>query len=305
MTAPMHPDQPATSVDLVRRLLAAQHPQWAELPVRPVREAGTDHALYRLGDDLVVRLPVVGWAAGQAAQDARWLPLLGRHLPLAVPVPVALGEPTDEFPWPWSVVPWFAGNTPDRDDLDLHRAAEDLAATVRALHAVPTDGGPAAEGTSRGTPLGRLTEPIAEEIDRIVADDRRLLDGIDPTAVREAWRWATTADEWDRPPVWIHGDIQPGNLVSRDGRLVALIDFGALGVGDPAPDLAPAWNLFSGTARDTFREHVGYAAPTWARAAGWVLAPALTGLRYYAESRPDLVRVGRRHIRSVLSSARA
>lgn len=289
----MHDGQVGTSVDLVRRLLTTQLPHLAGLPIRPVDEAGTDHALYRLGADLVVRLPIIEWAAEQAERDQRWLPVLAPHVTLAIPVPVAVGRPGEGYPWPWSVVPWIEGETPDADNLDLEAAASDLADFVRALHAVPTTGGPWTSGTDRGVPVDRLdvgVRPLLAE----------LKDEIDAGAVTRVWDEAMAAPRWDAPPVWIHGDIAPGNLIVRDRRLSAVIDFGALGLGDPAPDLAPAWNLFDAGTRAVFRASVGYDDATWARAKAWVLAPALNGLRYYRTSRPDLAATARRQIDAVV-----
>jgi len=293
----MHEDQVPTSVDLVRRLVAAQHPRWADLPVHPVAEAGTDHALYRLGGELLVRLPIVGWAETQADSDARWLSVLEPHLPLDLPVPIAVGVPGEGYPWRWSVVPWIDGHAAEPHRLDLPAAALDLAGLVRALHAVPAEGAPAKTGTSRGVPLRRLDATI-----RTVLHELR--HELDVTAVAGVWAAAVDADAWTCEPVWIHGDIQPGNLIARDRRLAAVIDFGGLGVGDPAPDLAPAWNLFDAETRETFLGAVGYDDATRVRAMGWVLAPALTGLGYYRDTRPDLAAAGRRRIESVVADAR-
>lgn len=289
----MHEGQIETSSDLVRRLLAAQCPHLAGRRVTPVQESGTDHALYRLGDDLLARLPIIGWACSQAASDRRWLPLLARHLPLQIPVPVHLGEPGEGYPWPWSVVPWIAGQTPHGTNLDVADAAVDLAIFVTALHGVPIDGGPVTSGTDRGVPLSNLDEQIRHVINELRHE-------IDAVAVSAAWDDAVAAAPWDDPLVWIHGDLQPGNLIVRDRRLVAVIDFGGLGLGDPAPDLAPAWNLFDRTTRHVFRHAIGYDDATWARAKGWVLAPALQGLGYYRHSRPDLAAAARHRIDAVL-----
>ncbi len=289
----MHDGQVETSTDLVRRLLSTQLPHLCALPIRPVEESGTDHALYRLGPDLVVRLPIIDWAAGQAERDQRWLPVLAPHLGLAIPAPVAVGGPGEGYPWSWSVVPWIAGATPDGENLDLAAAAIDLAKFVRALHAVPTTGGAKKSGTERGVPVQRLHDGVRPLIEE-------LRDEIDASAVTRVWDEAMAAAPWDAPPVWIHGDIAPGNLIVRERRLVAVIDFGGLGLGDPAPDLAPAWNLLDDSSRAVFRDAVGYDDAAWARAKAWVLAPALNGLRYYRTSRPDLAGTARFQIEAVL-----
>lgn len=292
--AQMHDGQVGTTTDLVRGLLATQLPHLSDLPIRPVEESGTDHALYRVGQDLVVRLPIVDWAVEQAERDLRWLPVLAPHLDLAIPVPVAVGQPGEGYPWPWSVVPWIAGETPGEDNLDLTAAAVTLAQFVKALHGIPDGGGPVKSGTARGVPVHHLdagVRPLIEE----------LIDEIDASAVTRVWDEAMGAARWDAPLVWIHGDIAPGNLIVRERRLVAVIDFGGLGLGDPAPDLAPAWNLLDDRSRAVFREAVGYDDATWARAKAWVLAPALQGLRYYRTSRPDLVAAARHQIGAVLA----
>jgi aminoglycoside phosphotransferase (APT) family kinase protein len=294
VVARMHEEQVETSSDLVRRLLAAQFPHLSGLPVRPVAEQGTDHALYRLGNGLVVRLPIIDWAVEQAERDHRWLPVLAPHLPLAVPVPVVVGTPGEGYPWPWSVVPWLPGRSADRDHLDPQQAATDLARFIRALHGVDPTSGPVKSGRQRGAPLDNLDADVRGQL-------KELGDEIDTAAVTRVWDAAVTAPVWDGPPVWMHGDISPGNLIVRAGRLAAVIDFSGLGIGDPAPDLIPAWNFFHDRSRAVFREHVGYDDATWARAKGWVLAPALTGVRYYLGSRPDLVAFARRQINAVLS----
>lgn len=293
--ARMHERQVDTSVELVRHLVASQFPEWAELPVRRVAESGTDHALYRLGRDLLVRLPIIDWAAEQGANDLRWLPVLAPHLPLTVPTPVALGQPGCGYPWRWSVVPWIEGHTPAKQNLDTDAAAVQLAHFIRALHSVDPTGGPVQTGTARGVPLANLDSSIRSLIDE-------LADHIDADSVSRIWQESVNAPAWQGPPVWIHGDLQPGNLIVRDGRLAAVIDFGALGIGDPAADLAPAWNTFDGNSSTTFRLVLGYDDATEARAKGWVLAPALQGLRYYERSRPDLVTAARQRIVNLQSN---
>ena len=290
--AKMHDRQIETTTDLVRRLLATQFPHLSDLPIRPVEESGTDHALYRLGEDLVARLPIIDWAVEQAESDERWLPVLAPHLTLPIPVPVAVGRPGEGYPWSWSVVPWFAGETP-KGNLDLTTAAVALAQFVRALHGINTAGGPVKSGSTRGVPLSNLDAGIGPLIEE-------LRDEIDATAVTSVWDEAVAAPRWDAPFVWLHGDIQPGNLIVRERRLAAVIDFGGLGLGDPAPDLAPAWNLLDHSTRTIFRDTIGYDDATWARGKGWVLAPALQGLRYYRNSRPDFAAAVRHRINAVL-----
>jgi len=290
----MHADDVPTTAAQVARMVAEQHPQWAALPVTPVAEFGTDHCLFRLGDDLVARMPRVDWAADQAASDATWLPVLAPHLPVPVPVPVALGEPDDSYPFVWSVAPWLPGAPPTADNADPHALAADLGGFVRALHAVDADGGPTKTGTTRGTPVRGWDDAVRQAIDE--AGDR-----VDRVAVVAAWEDCLAAPDWAGDPVWIHGDLLAGNLLVRDRRLSAVIDWGALGVGDPAPDLQPAWATLPAAARDEFRAAVGCDDDTWRRGRGWALAPALTGIPYYWDTVPAFAQRGLRTVAAVLA----
>lgn len=301
----LHEDEVPVTADDVRRLVRAQLPRWAGLPITPVAEAGTDHLLFRLGDELVARMPKIAWAAEQAASDDLWLPVLAPHLPLTVPAPVALGEPDDSYPFAWSVAPWLSGRavadpldpTTERS-LDLDAAAEQLGAFVAALREVDPTGGPVKDGTARGVPLARLDTTVREAI---AASGTR----IDGRAVTRAWERSLGADPYDGPPRWIHGDLMPGNLLAERGRLTAVIDWGALGLGDPAADLTPAWQLFAGRSREAFREASGNELDeaAWERARGWVLVQAVIALPYYWDRWPAFGRASQRRVAAALSDA--
>ncbi len=289
----MHEGEIVATTEQVRRLVASQFPDWAGLPVRPVPASGTDHALFRLGDDLVARLPRIDEVLDQVDTDQRWLPVLAPHLPLAIPAPVAVGEPGDGYPWRWLVVPWLAGENPTSDNLDLDVAAHQLAGFVAALHSADTTGGPAKTGTSRGVPLAARDELTRAAI-------AELGDRVDTARVEAAWDDAVSAPDWAGPPVWIHGDLQPGNLLVREGRLSAVIDFGGLGLGDPAVDLMPAWNLLDAASRVIFREALDCDDATWRRGRGWTLSTSLIALPYYWDRAPDIADDARRRIADVL-----
>ena len=293
----MHADEVATDAGLVRRLIAAQFPLWADLPVVPVASAGTDNALYRLGDNMVVRMPRIHWATGQIEMECRWLPLLAPHLPLAIPTPLAVGEPAEGFPWAWSVYGWLDGDNATLDRLaDPDQAARDLAAFIHALQAIDPAGGPKPdpETLGRGVPLATRDAKTREAI--------ASLDGlIDTSAAMAAWEAALAAPVWQGPPVWLHGDLQSGNLLAVDGRLTAVIDFGVLTVGDPACDLMVAWNLFTAAPRAAFRQAIAVDEATWARGRGWGLSPALVALPYYRETNPGLAAIARHAIAEVLA----
>ncbi len=293
----MHADEVATDAALVGRLIAGQFPQWAGLPVTPVPSAGTDNSLYRLGSDLVVRMPRVSWATGQIDKERRWLPYLAPHLPLAIPAPLAAGEPAEGFPWRWSVYGWLAGENATLARLaDPDRAARDLARFIHALQAIDASAGPRPEpGTfGRGVPLAVRDAGTREAI----AACHGL---IDTRAATAAWEAALAAPEWQGPPVWLHADLQSGNLLAVDGRLTAVIDFGALTIGDPACDLMVAWNLFTAGPRAAFREAIDVDGATWARGRGWALSPALVALPYYRETNPGLAAIARHAIAEVLA----
>jgi aminoglycoside phosphotransferase (APT) family kinase protein len=264
---------------LVRRLLTTQFPQWADLPLAPVQQSGMDNATFRLGDDLSVRLPRYAHWAGQVHREHRWLPRLTPRLPLAVSEPLAMGAPGEGYPYPWSVYRWLDGETVTTEGLtDPVRAAFDLAGFINALQDIdPTDGpGPEPSNAFRGVPLGDPRDSIAAEARvRPKLDALRGTGLVDVDAVTRVWEAALAAPAWEKEPVWIHGDLATGNLLSRGGRLSAVIDFGTLAVADPAVDLLPAYNFLPPRARDTFREAVGADDATWARARGWAVAGSL------------------------------
>jgi aminoglycoside phosphotransferase (APT) family kinase protein len=296
MAPKMHHDEIDTDVRLVRRLLEAQQPQWAGLPIEPVASTGTDNALYRLGADMVVRLPLRPASTGPVDKEHRWLPVLAPHLPLAVPVPLAKGEPVDGYPWPWSVYPWFEGEDATAARFDRRQAARDLADFIAALQSLDTRGGPApsAANFGRGVPLADRDHVTRKAIR--ASDD--LID--DTAALTAAWEDALRAPPWDRPPVWVHGDIAAGNLLIRHGRLSAVIDWGALAVGDPACDLMVAWELFDAESRQVLRAELGVDDATWARTRGWALSTAIVALPYYQDTNAFMAAQARRKLAVVL-----
>ncbi len=293
----MHIDKVDINTALVRRLLAAQFPQWAHLPIKPIRPTGTDHAIYRLGSDKAVRLPRVDWAIEQVEKEHRWLPRLAPHLPLAIPVPLALGTPGEGYPWPWSISRWLAGQNAIIERIaDPAQAARELAHFIVALERADPVGGPppGPHNFFRGEPLARRDESIRANIAK--------LSGIlDTEAVIAAWEAALQAPAWDGLPVWIHGDLHPGNLLVERGRLSAVIDFGGLGVGDPACDLMVAWYLLPAEARRVFRDVLQIDDATWVRGRGWALWMATGGVTYYAHTHPALSDLARHTIEEVLA----
>jgi len=258
---------------LVRRLIAAQFPQWSDLPVTPVEVDGWDNRTYRLGTELTVRLPTAEYYTPAIDKEHRWLPVLAPALPVPIPVPLAKGEPGEGYQFHWSVRRWLDGRTASPDRIaDLPDFAVAVAEFILALQRIDPTGGPAAGAHSfhRGAPPAYYDDETRQAL-------HRLTGRIDTRRAAEVWSAALAATHTD-PPVWFHGDIAEGNLLVRDGRLTAVIDFGTSGVGDPACDLAIAYTMFTGESRRAFRAAVARDEGAWARARGWVLWKALIGL---------------------------
>lgn len=292
----MHLDEFEVDASLVRRLLLAQFPQWADLPIEPVRSAGTDNVIYRLGRDMVVRLPRIRAASRRLEKEHRWLPRLAPLLPLAIPIPLARGTPGEGYPWPWSVYRWLDGESVTAERFaDLRRAATELAAFIAALQEIdPADGpSPGPHNFYRGVPLAARDAQTRAAI-------TDLGDTLDVEEATAAWEEAIQAPEWHGRPLWIHGDLQPENLLAKRGRLSAVIDFGGLGVGDPACDLMAAWTLFPADARKVFREALAADDAAWARGRGWALSFGLIALPYYRKTNPALAQIARHAIDEVL-----
>ncbi|MER5179795.1 aminoglycoside phosphotransferase family protein [Streptomyces sp. NPDC002896] len=289
----MHADEIETDVELVRGLLAGQFPQWADLPIKPVASYGTDHDIYRLGDDLAVRLPRIGWATEQAAREAEWLPRLAPHLPLALPVQLAMGHPAEGYPFDWSVYEWLPGENANGTIDDLDRAAVDLAAFVKALREIDTTGAPPRPPRGRGGPLAEHDDGVRQAIEQ-------LGNRIDGAAALRSWEESLAAPTWDGEEVWLHGDLLPGNLIVVDGRLSAVIDFGTLNVGDPACDLLPAWNVFTDDSRTRYQAELAVDDASWLRGRGWALFQAVVALPYYWDTNPGMIHQASRALAEVL-----
>ncbi|MFG3251276.1 aminoglycoside phosphotransferase family protein [Streptomyces sp. NPDC048187] len=283
---------------LVRRLVDGQFPQWSELPVERFPSGGTVNAMYRLGDTMVVRLPLVRGGVADVTTEREWLPRLAPLLPTAVPEVLGAGAPAEGYPWPWSVYRWLPGELPEAGALtDPESLAADLAAFVAAMRSVTLPDGPKAY---RGGPLAALDAPTRAALDAL----RDLPEeGVDCDALTAVWQDALAAPAWEGPPCWLHADLMPGNLLVSGGRLSGVIDFGCMGVGDPACDLFPAWNLLPPGARDVLGEALGVDEATWRRGRGRALSQALIALPYYRETNPAMAGNARHVIRAVLTEA--
>lgn len=238
--------------------------------VRPVAHGGWDNRTFHLGEEMTVRLPSAAGYVQQVEKEHFWLPKLAPRLPLPIPVPLAKGEPGEGYPWPWSVYPWIEGETAQRAPVaDMKVFAETLAGFLAALQAVDTAGGPppGEHNFQRGGPPAFYDAQAKQAI-------RDLAGEIDTALAAEVWERALSS-LWLKPPVWFHGDMASGNLLVRDGKLAAVIDFGTSGIGDPACDLYIAWTFFDRPGREAFRAMLPLDEETWARGRGWVLWKAM------------------------------
>ncbi|HEU5419197.1 MAG TPA: aminoglycoside phosphotransferase family protein [Streptosporangiaceae bacterium] len=290
----MHDGELSIDAVLVRRLLAAQFPELARLPVREVRSAGTVNAIYRIGDQLYARLPrLPSWADDLESEQA-WLPLLAAGVSLQVPVPVAAGRPAGEFPFRWAIYRWIDGR-PYADHLvaDELQAAADLAAFVTELRAIPP-----APGAPRGgrRPLAELDTETRENIEASRW-------AIDADAAAAAWDHARTAPAFAGTPVWVHADLLRPNLLVAGGRLRAVLDFGSAGVGDPAADVIAAWSVFGPAGRAAYRAALAADDGAWERARGFALHQAVGIIPYYRETNPEFVAMACRTVDQVLVGA--
>lgn len=296
----MHADEVAVDEMVVRALLAEQRPDLAHLSLRIVEPWGTDHGIWRLGPDLVVRLPRIGWATGQPERDATWLPLLAPHLPVPIPEPVHLGGPGCGYPFPWAIHRWLPGRPADPVGrgiphadaarrgsadtaltADLAGFARDLATFTRALHAVPARGAPPARNRAR---------PLADYDDAT----RSAIDGaahlIEATAARAVWEAALAAPPHPGPPMWVHGDLEGNCLLDDRGRLGGVVDWGSACAGDPAVDVQVVWSpLFTPASRRVFLDALDVDAAALARSRGAAVHQACAALPYYLDTHPLIV----------------
>lgn len=289
----MHHDEIDVPIELVGRLVAAQFPEWAGLDLQLVLPWGTDNALYRLGDDKLVRLPRRERVVGQVERDLRVLPPLAPQLPVAIPEVLATGASSGEYPWTWGVYRWLEGESLPAERLgEAATAVGVLARFLIALRGIDPAGAPPRR--SRGVPLATRDEFVRNAIAE--------LDGrVDTEDAAAIWEAALRAPDWDGEPTWIHGDLMPGNLIVHDGRLHAVIDWSLACAGDPACDLMVAWMFLGADSRLELRAALDVDDATWMRGRGWALSCALGALPYYWDTNPPFIAYARRALAEVLA----
>lgn len=280
----------ATDVSLVDELVRTQFPRWRGLPIREVAHGGTSNALYRLGDELAVRLPRRQWAKDGAGKEAVVVPLVAPHVPVAVPEPVALGEPAANYPYQWSVVRWLDGETAPIEDVGEDTPFR-LAELIRALHEIDATGRPWTTGRGRVTGSDH-DDPVRTCIAQVGGAPRLVT----------IWEDALNAPSWDRPGRWLHADLHVGNLLFRDGALSGVIDWGAAGVGDPAADLMAAWLYLNERGRKQFRRELAeFDDAAWVRARGWAMELSVLALARRGDSFPFVAGIARHALGQLLA----
>lgn len=258
------------TTELVRQLIQSQFPEWKHLTIAPVDKSGHDNRTYRLGNEMTVRLPSHERYASAVQKELTWLPVFKSYLSLPIPAPIAKGEPTAEYPLPWSVNQWIEGSTVTVENItDLNTFAEDLAGFLIELEAIDA---------SQGIPAGIQNFHRGGNLAVYDQDTRSVIDVLpspyDPTLLLEIWELAL-ATKYEAAPLWLHGDVAVGNLLVQGGRLCGVIDFGTMGVGDPSSDLVMAWNFFDDRSRDIFLRRMNADQDMINRARGWALWKAL------------------------------
>ena len=287
----MHEKELNVSEELVRSLLAEQCPNWADLPLQRIQSSGTDNALYRLGTELVVRLPRIDWAVSSIEKEHTWVPQITNHLSTPISTPIFCGKPNAKYPWPWLVIKWNDGENPEfEQENEYNDLAVELAQFLNELHAIKLENGPLSR---RGVHLSNVNE-------RTNADIPLLKDEIDADYYLKLWKELSNLPEWHGEPVWVHGDFLPGNILVKNNHLSAVIDFSDVGIGDPACDLVIAWSLLNKDSREVFKKNLNNIDEnTWQKGRGWALSIAAIMLPYYKNTNPAYARLARRMLKNV------
>lgn len=256
------------TLQIAKELIAEQFPEYLELPIESVEFSGIDNRTFRLGDDMLMRLPSAKGYAAQVLKEQRWLPQLAGHLSTQIPKPLHAGKPSQGYPWNWSIYRWLPGTSLNQLKLssdESEQLAKDLAIFIKELHNIPTEGAPKGglHNYYRGCHLSVYDKDARRDIEK-------LNDIIDADKALALWE-KTLSSKWAYKPIWVHGDIATGNILMQKKELTAVIDFGCMGIGDPACDLVIAWTFFDGKARRVFKDSIGLDSGTWSRARGWAL----------------------------------
>ncbi len=287
----MHENELEINESLVYRLLKNQCPHWSEMPLKVIKSSGTDNALFHLGEEYVIRLPRIDWAAESINREYEWAPRIARCLKTPVSTPLFKGTPDRSYPWCWTIHKWNPGHNPGfENENEYTLLAMDLAQFLNDLHGIKLANGPASR---RGISLKKVDAETRKSIAALEGE-------IDTQSITSLWDELSHTPSWNNDPVWVHGDFLPGNILVQDNRLSAVIDFSDVGIGDPACDLIIAWSLFNMRSRVVFREALkDIDDNTWKRGRGWALSIALIMLPYYKNTNPVLAALARRMLKNV------
>lgn len=290
----MHENEFEIDELLVCALLKSQCSHWANLPLKFIESSGTDNALFRLGNEYVVRLPRIDWATESINKEYEWVPQLTRFLKIPISTPLFKGNPYPPYPWPWLLTRWNEGHNPHFEKEDAYKQlAKDLANFLNELHGINLSNGPASR---RGVSLKEVDAETRQAIGELEGE-------IDSPRITFLWDQLSNTAPWNKDPVWVHGDFLPGNILVQNNRLSAVIDFSDVGIGDPACDLIIAWSLLNAHSRKYFKENLkNIDDDTWARGRGWALSIALIILPYYKDTNPTIVKLAQRMIENVLAN---
>jgi aminoglycoside phosphotransferase (APT) family kinase protein len=288
----MHADEIDISFDLIKDLLFKQFPKWSHLPLKLMRPEGTDNAMYRLGNDKLIRLPRKESSSFSIEKELTWLPKLGVHLPLSIPNIIAKGVSDKNYPFTWLILEWLDGSSPDKENMvDEHKAAANLASFVKSMQKIKFDGAP---NCRRGKPLSTCDDEVKRSIP--------LLNGFYKIELlKNLWELALKTPQWKKDPVWVHGDLHAGNLLAKDKKIIGVIDFGLAGIGDPACDMMIAWTFLNKKSRKIFHSIVQPDKDTWNRGRGWALFLGIVGYPYYRLSNPIFAHIAKRALDEVVA----
>lgn len=296
----MHTDGYHLDDNLVCKLVDLQFENWAHLTPKRINSAGTDNAIFRLGSDKYIRMPLLPSASDKLNKELSCIPRLPL-LPLETPEPLAVGAPTESYQSPWAIYRWIEGIEVNRGKIsDINLAAETIADFIRVLHGgdismIPSCG---EHNNFRGCPLLERDKPTRQAI-------LTLSDIYDATELQVFWEKSLTIPSWTEEPVLVHGDIHAGNLLMKNGNISAVIDFGLMGTGDPAVDLIVNWSLLSNGARKRFRDVLRTDDNTWLRGRSWAFTTAIIALSYYRHSNPFMTNMSKQIISEVLIDFRS
>ena len=288
----MHKNELAIDETVVHTLLKDQFPNLASLPIKAIISSGTENTLFRLGTEYIIRLPRIEWAVEGVNKEYEWVTKISRFLKTPVSEPFFKGIPNKFYPWPWTINRWNDGNNPDFEKGNEYESlSKDLACFSNELHGIKLSNGPSSR---RGIPLKKQDVYVKKAIGELEGE-------IDSKSVTNLWNQLSNVSSWSKDPIWVHGDFLPGNILVKNNRLSAVIDFSHIGIGDPACDLVIAWSLFESSSRKIFMDNLrNIDDDTWERGRGWALSIALTMLPYYKNSNPILVALAKRMLENVM-----